>query len=234
MDPDDKAPFLRHARQLRRLVRDLPHGAGDRDHSLAAHHARQILNFYEHYAVWPNHAYRDAHAAQNLRWWQRYSGDKVVYWAANAHTARAPGIDFYVDGQVAASWASVGSFMSTWYGPEYVSIGFTFGHGSYYDGRVWNLPPAAETWFEHKFAEASAEQLSLDLAARSPRPVQRWLNAPARTRGLPEYGLASHMQGERSPSGSTSWCTATPSPRPRPQPRPQPRLTGLTEAPPTR
>lgn len=195
MDADDKAPFLRHARQLRRLVRDLPHGAGDRDHSLAAHHARQILNFYEHYAVWPNHAYRDEHAAQNLRWWQRHSGDKVAYWAANAHTARAPEIDFYVDGQVAASWAGVGSFMDTWYGPEYVSIGFTFGHGSYYDARVWNLPPAAETWFEHMFAEASAEQLSLDLAARAPRAVQRWLNAPARTRGLPEYGLASHMQG---------------------------------------
>jgi erythromycin esterase-like protein len=34
--------------------------------------------------------YRDAHAAQNLRWRHRYSGDKVAYWGASAHTANAP------------------------------------------------------------------------------------------------------------------------------------------------
>ena len=34
--------------------------------------------------------YRDAHAAQNLRWWQQFTGSKVVYWASSAHTANAP------------------------------------------------------------------------------------------------------------------------------------------------
>ena len=190
-----KAPYLEHARALRALVAGLPHDRGDRRHSLAAHHARQIRNFYEHYAVWPNFGYRDAHAARNLRWWQRYSGDKVAYWAANAHTAVAPTVEFQVDGESVAEWASVGSFMDTWYGDEYLSIGFTLGSGSYYEGEVRPLPPAADAWFEEAFAGLPLEQFALDLGASAPRPVRRWLSAPARTRGLPEYGLASHMEG---------------------------------------
>ena len=195
LSAEDKQPFLQHARALRALIAGLPHDRGDRKHALAAHHARQIRNFYEHYAVWPNFAYRDAHAARNLRWWQRYSGDKVAYWAANAHTAVAPTVEFHVDGRPAATWASVGSFMHGWYGDDYVSIGFTFGSGSYYEGEVRALPPAADDWFEEAFARVPLEEFSLDLGVRSPQPVRRWLATPARTRGLPEYGLSSHMEG---------------------------------------
>lgn len=194
----EKAPYLRHARDLSRLMRELPHdpeGIGGREFSLAAHHARQIRNFYEHFALWPNHVYRDEHAAENLRWWEQYSGDKVVYWAANAHTAVAPKLDIYVDGGLAASWASVGSFLKSWYGTEYRSIGFVFDRGSYYQGKVLDLPAAPEPWYEHALAGTRYDQFSLDLRARAPRPVQRWLNAPARSRGLPEYGLASYMTG---------------------------------------
>jgi erythromycin esterase-like protein len=91
----DKGPYLRHARQVFRLVRGLPHRPGDRAHALALHHARQIVSFYVHYSLPQPPAsdslmYRDAHAAQNLRWRHRYSGDKVAYWGASAHTANAP------------------------------------------------------------------------------------------------------------------------------------------------
>ncbi|HET9419913.1 MAG TPA: erythromycin esterase family protein [Nocardioides sp.] len=195
LSAEDKQPYLEHARALRALIAGLPHARGDRRHALAAHHARQIRNFYEHYAVWPNFEYRDAHVARNLRWWQRYSGDKVAYWAANAHTAVAPTVEFHVDDRPAAAWASVGSFMDSWYGDDYVSIGFTLGSGSYYEGQVRPLPPAADAWFEDALAGVPLEQFSLDLAARSPQAVRRWLTATARTRGLPEYGLASHMEG---------------------------------------
>lgn len=91
----DKRPYIRHARQVYELVKGLPHRPGDRAHALALHTARQIVSFYEHYNLPQPPAsdslvYRDAHAAQNLRWWRNYSGDKVAYWAASAHTANAP------------------------------------------------------------------------------------------------------------------------------------------------
>jgi erythromycin esterase len=86
----DKAPYIDHARQVYALVDGLPHSPGDRAHALALHHARQIVSFYEHFALPDNSAYRDDRAPQNLRWWHDHSGDKVAYWAASAHTADAP------------------------------------------------------------------------------------------------------------------------------------------------
>jgi erythromycin esterase-like protein len=80
----DKRPYLRHARQVHALVAGLPHRPWDRAHALALHHARQIVSFYEHYSLPQPPAsdslvYRDAHAAQNLRWWRTWSGDKIAY-----------------------------------------------------------------------------------------------------------------------------------------------------------
>ena len=95
----DKGPYVRHARQVYSLVRGLPHRTRDRAHALALHHARQIVSFYVHYSLPQPPAsdslvYRDAHAAQNLRWWHRYSGDKVAYWGASAaHRQRPPAAD---------------------------------------------------------------------------------------------------------------------------------------------
>jgi len=94
----DKRPYIRHAHHLYRLIAGLPHPAGDRDHALALHHARQIVSFYEYYNLPGNaqNVYRDAHAAQNLRWWRQRTGDKIVYWAASVHTAAAPDLRIVV------------------------------------------------------------------------------------------------------------------------------------------
>jgi erythromycin esterase len=92
--------------------------------------------------------------------------------------------------------ASVGSFIRDWYGRGYLSIGFTVDRGAVIvDGRVVTMPPAAPDWLEAPFATVRADQFTLDLRARAPRPVQRWLDAPTRTRGLPEGGLASYLTG---------------------------------------
>lgn len=58
------------------------------------HTARQIVSFYEHFALpeADSHAYRDAHAAENLVCWHELTGDKIAYWAANPHTASAPNL----------------------------------------------------------------------------------------------------------------------------------------------
>ncbi len=72
MAAPDKQARLDRARRVRELVEQLPHPPGDPAHAVVAHHAAQIVAFYEHYALPDADAlvYRDAHAAQNLRWWR--------------------------------------------------------------------------------------------------------------------------------------------------------------------
>jgi len=198
----DKAPYLRHARRVYALVKGLPHRPGDRAHALALHHARQIVSFYEHYSLPQPPAsdslvYRDAHAAQNLRWWRRYSGDKVAYWGASAHTANAPRLRIVVPPGPDWRYATAGSYLRRWYGPRYRSIGFTFDHGtvSLGPGATVTLPPPAPGWFERPFGRVGLDQFAVDLHTPAPAPVRRWLEAPIRTRGLPDGGPDSYMAG---------------------------------------
>jgi erythromycin esterase-like protein len=198
----DKGPYLRHARQVHRLVKGLPHRPGDRAHALALHHARQIVSFYVHYSLAQPPAsdslvYRDAHAAQNLRWWHRYSGDKVAYWGASAHTANAPRLRIAVPPGPEWRYATAGSYLRRWYGRRYLSIGVTFDHGtvSLGPGATATLPPPEPGWFERPFGRVGLDQFALDLRTPAPAPVRRWLEAPIRTRGLPDGGPGSFMAG---------------------------------------
>jgi erythromycin esterase-like protein len=198
----DKAPYLDHARRVYRLVKSLPHRPGDRAHALALHHARQIVSFYEHYSLPQPPAsdslvYRDAHAAQNLRWWHRYSGGKVAYWGASAHTANAPRLRIVVPPGPHWRYATAGSHLRRWYGRRYVSIGFTFDHGTVSLGPegTATLPPPAQDWFERPFGKVGLDQFALDLRTPAPPPVRRWLQTPIRTRGLPDAGPDSYMAG---------------------------------------
>ena len=76
LDVDDKTPYVGHARDLYDLVAAVPHRGGDREHALALHHARQIRSYYEAFALPDAFAYRDARAAENLRWWRWYTGTR--------------------------------------------------------------------------------------------------------------------------------------------------------------
>jgi erythromycin esterase-like protein len=199
MSVADKEPYVSHARRVHELVDGLPHGPGDRAHALALHHARQIVSFYEHFSLPDSDAlvYRDAHAAQNLRWWREYSGDKVAYWAASPHTADAPELRITVPPDPDMSFPSAGSYLRRWYGERYLSIGFTFDRGtvSLGPGETVALPPAAQDWFERPFGEVGVDQFTLDLRAPAQPPVRGWLEAPIRTRGLPDRGPDSSMAG---------------------------------------
>ncbi|SHN39294.1 erythromycin esterase family protein [Cryptosporangium aurantiacum] len=192
----DKAPYVRHARDLYRLVTSVPHEPGDRRHELHLQHARQIVGFYEQFADSNPLAYRDAHAAKNLRWTQQFFGDKVAYWAASGHTVDGAALQLTYAQYLASKFASVGSFIRDWYGRRYLSIGFTLDRGSAApDGQAVALPPAAPDWLEAPFRAVRADQFSLDLRGRVPGPVHTWLDAPTRTRGVPEDGLASYLSG---------------------------------------
>ena len=109
----DKAPYVRHARKLHDLVAAIPHRPGDRRHAMAEHAARQIQSWYVAFSIQgDNSTFRDARAAENLRWWQRLSDDKIVYWAASAHTANAPHVRMSSP-SFEVSFASVGSYLRT-------------------------------------------------------------------------------------------------------------------------
>ena len=192
----DKGPYVRHARDLYDLVSAVPHRPGDRVHELHLQHVRQIVGFYEQFAAANPFAYRDVHAAGNLRWTHRFMGEKVAYWAASGHTIDGPQLRLTQAQYPALEFASVGSFLRDWYGSGYLSIGFTVDRGTVVsEGQVVTMPPAARDWLEAPFAAVPADQFTLDLREHAPRPVRRWLDAPTRTRGLPEGGHESYLTG---------------------------------------
>jgi len=194
---DDKQAYVRSAELLHDLVASISHRPGGRDHALARHAARQIRAFYTAFTIPDNYAFRDARAAENLRWWERFSGDTIVYWAASAHTADVPDLTITLPPYPDARFASAGSYLRDWYGRSYVSVGFTFDHGSIdaTPGKSVDLPAPLPEWFEHPLGKVDASQFLYDVDRRAPRPVRDWLEHPMVTRGHPEAGHASTMSG---------------------------------------
>lgn len=193
----DKRPYIRHAHRVLRLLRSLPHRTGDRRYALAVQDARQIVSFHVFYAmgIVAQNVYREAHAARNLRWWQRFTGDRVAYWAASAHTANAPDLRMTMPQPPDLHYASAGSYLRRWYGPRYRSIGFTFDHGTigFVPGGTQPMPPPAAGWFEHPLGDHQPERFTLDL--RRPAPPRAWLTAPLVTRGIPNAGPGATISG---------------------------------------
>jgi erythromycin esterase len=196
---DDKGPYVRSAEEVYRIVESVPHEAGEREHELALQHARQIRSWYTAFAQPLDEipAYRDARAAENLRWWHEYSGDKVIYWAATAHTADAPDLTITFPGHGETTFASVGSFIDDWYGDRYVKVGYTFDHGTIGNdqGEVIEMPPAQAEWFEAPLGDVPRSRYVIDLDRRVPPQVRDWLEAPMLTRGDPASGVDSTATG---------------------------------------
>ncbi len=193
---ENKQPYIDHARRVFELVGEITSG---QDHAVAVNHARQILSFFEHYSLSENdaHVYRDAHAAQNLRWWRDFTGDKVVYWAASPHTANAPGLRIAIPPKPDMVFPSAGSYLRQWYGRQYLSIGFTFDHGKVNVGgeEPAVMAPPKPGWFEQPLGKVRYDQFAIDLRKPAPAPVRRWSNGPIETRGLPNFGPDSSMTG---------------------------------------
>jgi erythromycin esterase len=92
---------------------------------------------------------------------------------------------------------SAGSYLRGWYGPKYLSIGFTFDHGELRlgPGQTAAAPPPRPRWFERPLGSVGFDQFVIDLRQAAPAPVRRWLDAPVVTRGLPAGGPDAHTAG---------------------------------------
>lgn len=193
----DKSPYIRHARQVYDLVAHLRHRPGDRAYDLVLHHARQIRSFYEYFDLAPEAGarFRDAQAADNLRWWQRRTGDKIAYWAAGAHAANGLGLELSQPPDPAVRYDSVGSYLRRWYGDRYRSIGFTFDSGTVnalpggppYTPRPVQVPRPAPGFADRTLGDAGLPQYALDLRSAAPPAVRSWRQAPAKARVIAGY-----------------------------------------------
>ncbi len=196
----DKQPFLDHAARAYELVSNLPATKG---HALALQHAKAIMAFYTYHAQ-QQVAFRDQQMAENLSWWRDHTGDKVVYWAANVHTANGPRLAISYPPFPPSQGQSAGADLRERYGRGYVSLGITFHHGTINIG--WNPPqpyrvPVPPTRFaESTLADSGQRDFILDLHAPAPDEVRTWLDAPATLRAIgpayePDKDADYHMSG---------------------------------------
>jgi erythromycin esterase len=184
----DQHRYVEHAQQAYQLVAGIRHAAGDRAHRLALQHARQIVAFYEYYTL-GDPDYRDREIAHNLVWWRGYTGDKVVYWAANVHTANAPRLTATVPPDV-LEFKAAGAYLRERYGSRYRSIGVTFDHGAVNSGwgappftiSPFQVPPPPDGFTERPLGDVALPQYLLDLRTPAPLAVRSWLQGPAKIR----------------------------------------------------
>ncbi|MGW7415392.1 erythromycin esterase family protein [Streptomyces sp. NPDC054863] len=126
--------------------------------------------------------YRDAVRAENVLWWTRQTGDKTLLAAHNGHVALAA----YHPAQHPKSQGAV---LRDELGKGYVSIGTTFGRGSFHaagaDGKVHTttLGAAKRGTNEHTLDRVRHRDYVLDL--RTTRPAARaWLDRARTTRSI--------------------------------------------------
>lgn len=184
----DKQPYIDHARAVYDLILGLPSGRSHIEREYAVQHARTILGFYEYYAVRLLDQ-RDRFMADTLTWWQRRTQQRVVYWAANVHTAASPQVTYSLPPFVPPTDAVVaGSHLRQRYGRKYVSIGTVFHTGEVLTGwetgspSIFQVPPPSVSMVDYLLGRANHPDYLLHLHADAPRPVRLWLERPATMR----------------------------------------------------
>jgi erythromycin esterase len=203
----DKQSLVEHARQPCALLSDITPAHG---HALVLQHAKAIVGFYEYHAQ-NAVALRDQRMAETTMWWQRHTGHKVIFWAANVHTANAPRLTISYPPFPRASQASAGGTLRQEYGAKYLSVGFVFDHGAVNAGFA---PPTAHTvarpqpdFIETSLSTAlpAMENCFLDLRAKGREP-DTWVTRPAKTRVIgPAYDAKNDAEYWMADGSLAEW-----------------------------
>jgi erythromycin esterase len=177
------------------LVRSIPTGPSAVDHDDAVQHAHALLGFY--HANGPGgdaDDIRDRYITAIIDRWRHRTRHRVIYSAANAHTAAVPRLLVsFPDGEPGDDTVErelAGGRLRRQHGHRYVSIGISFDHGQVLTGwevqpggpAVYDIPPPDASLVDHVLGRARARDYLIDLHHDGPPPVRRWLRGPAKMR----------------------------------------------------
>ncbi|MEV8629263.1 erythromycin esterase family protein [Streptomyces sp. NPDC051079] len=121
--------------------------------------------------------FRDQVMADNVTWWQRQTGGKILVSAHNDHVG-------YLAADPEMYPKTQGSFLRDAMGKNYLPIGFTFNQGSFLSkdaalGGEWKkftVGAAGPGRNEHTLDQVGYRDFYLDLR-RTPAPARAWLNS---------------------------------------------------------
>ncbi|WP_330300488.1 erythromycin esterase family protein [Streptomyces sp. NBC_00503] len=120
--------------------------------------------------------FRDEVMAQNVTWWQKHTGDKVLVSAHNNHVG-------YVSDNPELYSKTQGSFLRDTMGKNYLPVGFTFNQGSFLskdaalggDWKKFSVGAAEPGRNEHTLDQVGYRDFYLDVRKAS-APARAWLN----------------------------------------------------------
>ncbi|MFE0458403.1 erythromycin esterase family protein [Kitasatospora sp. NPDC058965] len=163
--------------------------------ALAAQHARSVaqtagylaFDFGDPAGRAAANRFRDRAMAQNVLWWQRHSGGKVLLSAHDGHVGYLGDLPGLYPG-------SQGSFLRDALGAAYLPVGCTFGQGSFLardtagdnpapPWQPYTVGPPGPGSNEHTLEQVRRQDFYLDL--RTVAPVARaWLSSARPTRSI--------------------------------------------------
>ncbi len=179
-------------RALTLLERQKPGPDRDR-HAWMLQHARAIaqtgrqysFDFSDDKQLGQAMLYRDRTMAENTVWWQRQTGQKVLLSAHNGHIG-------YETSNPAQYPKLQGAFIRDMVGRSYVSVGFTFGGGSFNaldttdpaePLRTFSVEPLGAGSNEEVLQRVSGRDYYLDMRD-APAAARKWLSTTRPTRNI--------------------------------------------------
>ncbi|MER7702643.1 erythromycin esterase family protein [Kitasatospora sp. NPDC097605] len=157
---------------------------GDDAYEWAVQHARNIAQTFafatfdlaDPASVSASEQLRDRAMADNVGWWQRRTGGKVLLSAHNGHAG-------YLATDTFLYPKPQGSHLRDTYGRDYVAIGFTFDRGSFLTAdevltggwKAVTVPPATPDMNEHTLDRVRYRDYYVDLRT-VPRAARDWLD----------------------------------------------------------
>jgi erythromycin esterase len=168
---------------------DLVSGLGD---DWVAQDARSIaqtakfltIDLADPASVATSQRFRDEVMAQNVVWWQRHTGAKILLSAHNGHVG-------YASGDPGRYPKTQGSFLRDTLGANYVATGFTFDRGSFLsqdESGTWQkftVGAAGPGSNEHTLDQVRYQDYYLDMRT-APAAARAWLDV-----GRPTYDIGT-------------------------------------------
>ncbi|MEU9187368.1 erythromycin esterase family protein [Streptomyces sp. NPDC048484] len=159
-------------------------GADKQDHLWAVQHARSIHQMAEGLSFDVTDEaqstemmrFRDRVMAENVAWWNKHTGDRMLLSAHNTHVSYDSFDERYPKTQ--------GAFLQDTLGKDYVSIGFSFYQGAFKafgtaDNvmRTYRVGAAKPGSNEHTLDKARQDDYILDMRT-APNSARSWLDKP--------------------------------------------------------